>query len=115
MSPPAPVIELLWWNGCPSTPGALAGLRAALGDVGLDPEAVTVREIVGDDEAARERFVGSPTIRIDGADIDPMGDAEPAGLACRIYRLRDGRVSPVPDPADLRDALAAAIARRRSA
>jgi hypothetical protein len=115
MSAAAPVIELLWWEGCPSTPDALADLRAALADAGLDPDAVTVREIVGDDQAARERFSGSPTIRIDGADVDPTGDVPSAALACRIYRLRDGRVSPVPDPADLRDALGAAVARRRRA
>ena len=49
--------------------------------------------------------MGSPTIRIDGEDLFPPGE-EPAGLTCRIYRLRDGRVSPLPDPADLREALA---------
>jgi hypothetical protein len=30
---------------------------------------------------------------------------EPAGLNCRVYARRDGRVSPTPDPQDLRDAL----------
>ena len=30
---------------------------------------------------------------------------EPAGLNCRVYRRRDGRVAPTPDPEDLRDAL----------
>ena len=49
-----------------------------------------------------------PTIRIDGEDILPPGEEEAAGLTCRIYRLRDGRVSPTPDPDDLRDALARA-------
>ena len=48
--------------------------------------------------------MGSPTIRVDGADLQPAGE-EPAGLTCRLYRLRDGRVSPPPDPADLREAL----------
>jgi hypothetical protein len=31
------------------------------------------------------------------------------GLACRIYRRRDGRISPTPDPADVRDALAGVL------
>ena len=35
---------------------------------------------------------------------------EPTGLTCRVYRRRDGRISPTPDPADLRDALRAASA-----
>ena len=45
-----------------------------------------------------------------GKDIAPPGDDEPVGLNCRIYRRRDGRVSPTPDPEDVRDALTSAIA-----
>jgi hypothetical protein len=56
-------------------------------------------------------FVGSPTIRIDGDDIVPPGD-EPTGLTCRIYHTRAGRISPLPDPADLRAALTRALANR---
>jgi hypothetical protein len=49
----------------------------------------------------------SPTIRIDGVDVQPPGE-EPVGLTCRVYHRRDGRISPTPDPADVRDALLAA-------
>jgi hypothetical protein len=106
-----PRVELLFWEGCPSHPAALADLRAAMAELDLDPDAVTVREVDTDAGAERERFVGSPTIRIDGADVqDPGG--EPVGLTCRIYRRRDGRISPTPDPADVRDALRRAIATR---
>jgi len=99
-----PLVELLFWDGCPSHPRALADLRAALADVGLDPDAVDVRAVDDDDAARREAFTGSPTIRIDGRDVVDPGD-EPVMLACRIYHRRDGRISPVPDPDDLRDAL----------
>jgi alkanesulfonate monooxygenase SsuD/methylene tetrahydromethanopterin reductase-like flavin-dependent oxidoreductase (luciferase family) len=98
-------VELLWWEGCPSHETALADLREAMRDEGLDPEAVEVREIVDDEQAERERFTGSPTILIDGRDALPSADGEVLGLSCRIYRLRDGRPSPTPDPADLRDAI----------
>ena len=80
-------------------------------EAGLDPDSVDVREIDTEDAADRDRFVGSPTIRIDGRDIQPPGEAEPVGLTCRVYKLRDGTVSPTPDPADLREALAATKAR----
>ena len=103
---PTPLIELLWWEGCPSWPRTLEDLRAAVANAGLDPEKIAVREIDDDAEADAEGFVGSPTIRVDGVDIQPPGDEEPPGLTCRVYKLRDGRISPTPDPEDLREALA---------
>jgi hypothetical protein len=108
-----PTVELLFWDGCPSHPQALADLRAAMDEVGLDPEAIAVRAVDSEARAGRERFVGSPTIRIDGADVDDPGE-EPFGLTCRVYRRRDGRYSPVPDPDDLRDALRRAMTTTRS-
>jgi hypothetical protein len=97
-------VELFWWEGCPSTEEALATLRDVLAAEGLDPEAVRLREVRSDEDAARVGFVGSPTIRIDGVEVAPSED-EPAGLNCRIYRLRDGRVSPTPDPEDIREVI----------
>ena len=78
-------------------------------DEGLDPEAVELREIDTDTDAEREEFPGSPTIRIDGEDIQPPGD-NPIGLSCRVYRRADGRVSPLPDPDEVRAAVKAAAA-----
>jgi hypothetical protein len=106
-----PQVELLFWNGCPSHPQALAQLRGVMEELGLDPDQILVREVETDEGAEHERFVGSPTIRIDGADVQDPGD-EPAALTCRIYHRRDGRISPVPDPADLRDALHNAMTTR---
>jgi hypothetical protein len=97
-------VELLFWQGCPSHPKALSDLREAMAELGLDPDAILVREIHSESDALRERFVGSPTIRIDGLDIQPA-DGEPYGLTCRVYHRRDGLISPTPDPADVRDAL----------
>ena len=97
-------VELLWWEGCPSYPRALEELKAALSEEGLDPDSVEMRHVDSDEQAERERFPGSPTIRIDGEDVVPP-DGEPIGLSCRVYRLRDGRSSPTPDPADLREAI----------
>jgi hypothetical protein len=99
-------VEFLFWAGCPSHSKALADLREALLETGHDPDQVIVREVASEAGAEAEEFVGSPTIRIDGVDVQPLHD-EPTGLACRVYRRRDGRISPTPDPADLRDALLA--------
>jgi hypothetical protein len=104
-------VELLWWEGCPSTERALETVREALAELGLEATEVRTREVRTDDEAAELGFLGSPTILIDGVDLVPAADDEPIGLSCRVYRRRDGRISPLPDPDDLREALQRAAER----
>lgn len=106
-----PQIELLWWQECPSWERALAMLREEMGQAGLDPESIEVTEIDTEQDADCTDFPGSPTIRIDGRDLQPPGPEEPRGLTCRVYRRRDGRISPLPDREDLREALAKARER----
>ena len=97
-------IELLYWEGCPSYPEARTLLQEVLDDRGIDVD-VEMREVQTQEQAEELRFPGSPTIRVDGRDIDPRGAAARPALTCRIYRLADGRVSPVPS----RDQLQAAL------
>ena len=88
--PPRPRVELLWFHDCPNHPAARALLDELLG--ALAPGA-TVDEIDATDPAVaqRNRFLGSPTIRIDGRDVDPSfqdpGDYTPR---CRLYRTSAG-------------------------
>lgn len=105
----APEVEFLWWSECPSWERALADLRAAMVENGLDPASIVEREIASEAQAEAEGFPGSPTIRVDGADIAQPAEGMPRGLVCRVYLRRDRRVSPQPDPLDVRDALAAAV------
>jgi hypothetical protein len=86
-------------------------LREEMEVAGLDPDSIEVREVDTEESAERAEFIGSPTIRVGGRDVQPPVEGEPTGLACRIYRRRDGRSSPLPDPEDLRDALRAAAVR----
>jgi hypothetical protein len=102
-------IEFLWWRECPSWDRALTELREEMQRAGLDPDAVELREVATQGDAEREDFVGSPTIRIDGRDLRTADD-EPVGLSCRVYRLRDGRPSPIPDRDDVRAALEGLVA-----
>jgi len=103
-----PRVELLWWEGCPGWEQALALVRDEMRALGLDADSVQVREVRTDEDAAHAEFVGSPTIRVDGRDVQPP-DGEPTGLTCRVYRLRDGRISPLPDRRDVREVLEDAI------
>jgi hypothetical protein len=98
-------VELLWWEGCPSSAEAHGLVRRVMAEAGLDPDSLRSIEIDTDDAAQRESFVGSPTIRVDGRDIQPPEQPEAPGLSCRIYHLRDGRISPLPDPEDIKEAL----------
>lgn len=112
-----PVVELLWWEGCPSTEPARKVLRQALDDGGLRSVAIRMVEVGSDERAQELGFRGSPTIWIDGVDVVVLAGAEdpsagePAALACRLYRRRDGRISPTPDPDDLSDAIARVVQR----
>jgi hypothetical protein len=85
-------IELLYWEGCPSYPEA----RVLLEDVLEASAEFEMREVSTQEEAEALRFPGSPTIRVDGVDIDPKGASSRPALACRIYHLPNGRVSPIP-------------------
>jgi hypothetical protein len=98
-------IELLYWEGCPSYPQALAELREALAGLGRPDAPVAMRRVDTDAEADALGYAGSPTIRVDGVDPLPPPPGEPTGLTCRVYRLADGRYSPTPDPALLRAGL----------
>ncbi len=98
------MIELLYWQGCPSYPEAKTLLEQVLTELGRD-DLVLMTEVRSDEEAERLHFPGSPTIRVDGRDIDAEGaDSRPA-LNCRIYHLPDGRVSPVPSREQMEAAL----------
>jgi hypothetical protein len=100
------VIQFLFWAECPSHEEALELLRKVLADAGRDPDSVEIVEVHTHDDAERLAFPGSPTIRVDGRDIDAAGAAaaRPA-LTCRIYHLPDGRPSPVPSRRQLEEAL----------
>jgi len=101
-----PRVEFLWWRECPSSERALEILREEARAAGLEDRAVQVTEVLTEGDAERLRFSGSPTIRVNGADVDPGGvDQRPFGLTCRVYRRADGRVSPLPDRERIRAAL----------
>jgi hypothetical protein len=104
-----PDIELLWWAGCPSTERALTELRSVLEEAGLSDAEIRRTEMRTDEEARERRFLGSPTILIDGEDASAADLEEDVGLSCRVYRRRDGTISPTPDPQDMRDALRRAL------
>jgi hypothetical protein len=96
-------VSFLYYEECPSHEQALERLREVMAEEDISSE-VEVFEVETEDQARELRFVGSPTIRVDGQDIDPPGDAR-YGLACRAYSLEDDRISPLPSRDMIRRAL----------
>jgi hypothetical protein len=97
-------IQLFFWEGCPSHPEALALLEQVLAEKGIS-EPIEMREVHTHEEAVELSFPGSPTIRVDGVDVDPAGAGTPPSLSCRVYRSANGRVSPIPSREQLEEAL----------
>jgi len=78
-------IDVLYFEGCPNHEPTTALVRDVAQSLGLD---ANIREIeVHDaDEAKRLRFFGSPTIRVDGQDLDPsMQNRADHWFGCRVY------------------------------
>ena len=89
-------IELLWFKGCPHHRLARTMITEVLGE--LEKNAVLETREVDDEERGRAVcFPGSPTIRVNGRDIEPRwepcSDCTPR---CRVYLRPDG-VDGLPD------------------
>jgi hypothetical protein len=97
-------ITFLYYEECPSHDVALARLRQVMAEEGIQAE-VEIIKVETDEEAQRLHFVGSPTILVNGHDIDPPLPDTYYALTCRAYRLEDGRISPLPSPDMIRRAL----------
>jgi hypothetical protein len=103
-------IEILTFEGCPNREPAIALVSQVVAEV--DARAVVRVVDVPDAQAAEKtRFLGSPTIRVNGRDIEPGADERDDFVhGCRVFRTERG-LTGEPDPRWLRDALAAAAAR----
>ena len=100
-------IQFLWWEDCPSHPEAWQRLQQTLADLQLEV-AVERIEVLTDADAERWHFPGSPTILVNGVDIDPRAPDLPSRLTCRLYHTEQGRPSPYPSVEMIKRALIAA-------
>ncbi|MGH2984165.1 MAG: DF family (seleno)protein [Solirubrobacterales bacterium] len=98
-------VELLYFDGCPSYQRLLPSLRELIAELAPGAE-LELRRIESIEDAERAQFLGSPTVRVEGVDVD-AGAAERGdfGLKCRLYRS-DGVTSPLPPEEWIREALA---------
>ncbi len=94
-------IEFLYFKDCPGYESALALLEGILIESGT-AVAIERIEVTTPELANQHRFLGSPSIRINGRDIEGTEEASEYGLKCRIY-LDTG--SGIPSESVLRKAL----------
>lgn len=100
-------IQFLYWEDCPSHEPALERLQQVMAEENINEEIESI-DVETEEQAQALGFSGSPTILIDGEDIDPPPVEAYAALTCRVYQWADGRISPLPSPNMIRRALCSA-------
>ena len=104
-----PRVEILYFDGCPNHEPALALVEQVAAELGLQAE-IELVEVADAETATRVRFLGSPSVRVDGRDVEPGADERSDFvLCCRVYRSERGFVGQ-PEADWIRSALSKASA-----
>ncbi len=97
-------VELLYFQGCPGHESSKSLLLRLMRELNIDCGLIEI-EIADERAAVEHEFPGSPTVRINGWDIeDASGAAQEYGFKCRVY-YENGRANSCPPETLLRAAL----------
>lgn len=100
-------IEFLYFKSCPNHEKALDLLQKVMKDEGVQAP-VKIIDVTSEEMAKQVRFMGSPSIRINGRDIDGfdsnLSDPLNYGRKCRIYQ-DGGKLSGLPPEDKIRKAV----------
>lgn len=89
-------VDILYFEGCPNSGVALERVRDTLASERIVAD-VRMIEIRDAEHAIARRFLGSPTIHIDGRDAEPEARLrDDYGYMCRTYRASDDSVAGAP-------------------
>ena len=84
------LVEILYFDDCPNWPATATAVDVLARELEVAADIRLVR-VASQDEAVRLGFLGSPTMRVDGRDIEPgAGERHDFALACRVYRTDQG-------------------------
>lgn len=107
---PGPRVELLWFQGCPNHEDAEALLHERMAALSVDVPIVRI-EVPDEETGIRVCFPGSPTIRVDGRDVEPgWTSCDECTPRCRLYPTAAG-LRGLPEASWIDAALAAAVGR----
>jgi len=95
-------IRLLYFDGCPNVEPAKLLLEQVLTEENVKT-GIQMVEITDLRMAESEHFHGSPTIQIDGKDIEEGKESSPTTFRCRVYNTKDG-LSGIPPEELIRNA-----------
>ncbi len=88
-------VRFLYFEGCPNAGAALQRLKKVLQKYGISGD-VELVEISSPENAKAHHFLGSPTIQINGLDIEKERRADPPLFGCRVYEGKEGRTGVPP-------------------
>lgn len=82
-------IELLYFEDCPHWEYGLENLKSALKDEGMHDVDIQLVLINNEEDATKEKYLGSPSFHINGQDLWPE-ERTSYQLGCRVYHTEDG-------------------------
>lgn len=83
-------IQFLYFSDCPNHELARKNLMEAIEEAKIEHYHIEEIEIKTEEDAVKYKFPGSPTIRVDGVDVDPNYiDKGEYGFMCRVYKVND--------------------------
>lgn len=85
-----PRIAIRYFDGCPHWQTAFQRVNEVLAEDGYEDITVDLELVEAPDDAERLRFIGSPTILLDGKDPFAGDAAGGYGLSCRVYSTPEG-------------------------
>ena len=104
-----PRVEIFYFDGCPNHEGTRALVERVAAELQVEPEIAHI-QVADAKTAVQRRFLGSPTVRVDGRDVEPGAEKRSDFVfSCRVYRSERG-FSGQPDPGWVREALSKAAA-----
>jgi len=104
-------VEVLYFEDCPNHIPTVEMVEGVLTREGIGAEVAAI-EVPDIETAQALRFLGSPSVRVDGADIEPGREKDPPFYGCRTYSA-SGRTTGVPPEHWIVEALHRPDARRR--
>ncbi len=103
-------VEILARQDCPNRGIAITLVERAVRETGILAR-IEVVDMSTESQAQRRRFLGSPTVRVDGRDVEPGANGRGGfTLACRVYRTERG-LAGWPEERWVREALLLASAQ----